>query len=88
MRAGLPTRCYFNRTEVDFASLSPSATVTACPYKGRTSGYWSALVNGTTYDDVAWACDFPTRALTPIAGLIAFYNEKVAVFVDGLSIRP
>ena len=38
---GLPTRYYLNRTEVDFAHLVPTATVTACPYKGRTSGYWS-----------------------------------------------
>ena len=80
---GLPTRYYFNRTEVDFARLSPSDTVTACPYKGRTSGYWSALVNGTAVDDVAWAYDFPTRALAPIAGLIAFYNEKVDTYLDG-----
>jgi uncharacterized protein (DUF427 family) len=32
---------------------------------------------------LAWAYDFPTRQLLPIAGLIAFYNEKVDVIVDG-----
>jgi uncharacterized protein (DUF427 family) len=32
---------------------------------------------------VAWAYDFPTAAVLPIAGLIAFYNEKVDVFLDG-----
>ena len=31
---GLPTRYYLNRTEVDFAHLIPTDTVTACPYKG------------------------------------------------------
>ena len=36
---GLPTRYYLNRTEVDFTHLAPTDTVTACPYKGITSGY-------------------------------------------------
>jgi uncharacterized protein (DUF427 family) len=80
---GLPPRYYLNRTEIDFTHLEPSDTVTACPYKGRTSGYWSVRVNGTTYPDLAWTYDFPTRQLLPIAGLIAFYNEKVDTYLDG-----
>jgi uncharacterized protein (DUF427 family) len=86
---GLPTRYYFNRTEVDFTRLVPSETVSQCPYKGLTSGYWSANVNGTVHEDLAWAYDFPTLGLKPISGLIAFYNEKVDLFVDGREIpRP
>jgi uncharacterized protein (DUF427 family) len=80
---GLPTRYYFNRTEIDFSHLTPTATQTACPYKGQTTGYWSVHVNGTTHADLAWAYDFPTRQLLPIAGLIAFYNEKVDTTIDG-----
>jgi uncharacterized protein (DUF427 family) len=80
---GLPTRYYFNRTEIDFSRLVATDTVTACPYKGVTSGYWSARLGDTTYADVAWAYDFPTRQLLPIAGLIAFYNEKVDITLDG-----
>jgi uncharacterized protein (DUF427 family) len=80
---GLPTRYYLNRTDVSFEHLTPSQTRTACPYKGRTSGYWSATINGIRYDDVAWVYDFPTREVQPIAGLIAFYNEKVDLTVDG-----
>ncbi|GIM92991.1 DUF427 domain-containing protein [Paractinoplanes toevensis] len=34
---GLPTRYYLNRSEVNFDALQHSATVTPCPYKGRTS---------------------------------------------------
>jgi uncharacterized protein (DUF427 family) len=45
---GLPTRYYLNRTEVDFTCLTPADTVTACPYKGSTSGYRTARVNGKT----------------------------------------
>ena len=86
---GLPTRYYLNRTEVDFGHLVPSRTRTSCPYKGRTSGYWSVRVGGTVHEDLAWSYDFPTRQLLPIAGLIAFYNEKVDVFVDDVRLpRP
>jgi len=80
---GLPTRYYLNRTEVNFAHLEPSATATSCPYKGKTSGYWSVRVGETVHPDLAWAYDFPTRQLLPITGLIAFYNEKVDVSIDG-----
>jgi uncharacterized protein (DUF427 family) len=40
-------------------------------------------VGETIHPDLAWAYDFPTRQLLPIAGLIAFYDEKVDVTVDG-----
>ena len=86
---GLPTRYYFNRTEVRFNHLVPSDTTTSCPYKGRTSAYWSARIGGQVLPDIAWAYDFPTRQLQPIAGLIAFYNEKVDITVDGARLeRP
>ena len=80
---GLPTRYYLSRTDVDFAHLIPSGTVTACPYKGTTSGYWSVRADGTDHADLAWSYDFPTRQLLPIAGLIAFYNEQVDIILDG-----
>ncbi len=79
---GLPTRYYVDRGDVDFEHLEPSDTRTACPYKGRTTGYWSIVVGENTYRDVAWSYDFPTRQLLPIAGLVAFLNEKVDIFID------
>ncbi len=80
---GLPTRYYLNRTEVNFDALLPSDTVTSCPYKGKTSGYWSVRSGESVIPDLAWSYDFPTRQLLPIAGMIAFYNEKVDVILDG-----
>jgi uncharacterized protein (DUF427 family) len=80
---GLPTRYYINRTEINFKHLIPSDTVTLCPYKGTTSGYWSVRIGDTVHPDLAWAYDFPTRQLQPITGLIAFYNEKVDIFLAG-----
>jgi len=85
----LPTRYYLNRTEINFDHLVATDTVTECPYKGTTSGYWSVRVGGQIHADLAWSYDFPTRQLLPIAGLIAFYNERVGIFVDGRQLdRP
>jgi uncharacterized protein (DUF427 family) len=81
---GLPPRWYLERTAVDFTHLRPSDTETACPYKGRTSGYWSVQTGEALYPDLAWTYDFPTAPLLPIAGLVAFYDEKVDVFLDGV----
>jgi uncharacterized protein (DUF427 family) len=80
---GLPTRYYLERTTVDFQHLIASDTQTACPYKGRTSAYWSARTDGEVHADLAWSYDFPVLALAPIAGLVAFYNEKVDITLDG-----
>jgi len=89
---GLPTRYYFDRTDVDFGHLVPTSTQTACPYKGVTGSYWSVRIGAEVRDgdqDLAWAYDFPTRHVLPIAGLVAFYNEKVDIDVDGLRLpRP
>ena len=80
---GLPTRYYLDRLSVRFEHLIESDTVTACPYKGTTSGYWSARVGMTVHADLAWSYTYPDRQLLPIAGLIAFYNERVDLVVDG-----
>jgi uncharacterized protein (DUF427 family) len=84
---GIPTRYYFDRTDVDFSHLVPTSTQTACPYKGVTGAYWSVRTGGEVRDghhDLAWAYDFPTRQLLPITGLVAFYNEKTDIDVDGV----
>ena len=86
---GLPTRYYITRTDVDFTRLEHSDTVSACPYKGRTSDYWSVRIGAEVHEDLVWAYDFPTPGLGAIAGLVAFYNEKVDIALDGLELaRP
>jgi uncharacterized protein (DUF427 family) len=86
---GLPTRYYIDPTEINFDHLIPSDTVTSCPYKGTTSRYWSVRADGTVHPDLAWAYDFPTGQLQPIAGLVAFYNERVDLFLSGQKLeRP
>ncbi len=86
---GLPTRFYLEKTDIDWSNLTPTDTVTACPYKGTTSEYWTATVGDRVVTDVAWSYDFPTREVLPIAGRVAFYNEKVDILLDGTKLdRP
>ena len=81
---GLPPRYYLDPTALRREHLEPSDTVTSCPYKGDTSQYWSVRVGDAVHADLAWSYAFPTGPLLPVAGLVAFYNEKVDVFVDGV----
>lgn len=82
---GLPTRYYVDPSCVRFQHLERTETRSSCPYKGRTTAYWSARLGDALHEDLAWTYDFPTRQLQPIAGLIAFYNEGVDITVDGVA---
>jgi uncharacterized protein (DUF427 family) len=87
---GLPTRYYIDPTDVDFAHLEPSETQTLCPYKGVTSGYWSVRLGApdeqVVHPDLAWTYHYPLPAVSQIAGLVAFYNEKLDISVDGAAL--
>jgi uncharacterized protein (DUF427 family) len=80
---GLPTRYYLPLTDIRRDLLRDSDSQTHCPYKG-TAGYWSVEVNGTTYPDLVWIYRTPLPESQKIAGLASFYNEKVAIYVDGV----
>src|SRR6476660_6829264 len=85
---GLPTRYYLPKTDVRMDLLRHTDTSTGCPYKG-TAEYWSIDVNGRAHPDIAWSYRAPFAESQKIAGLIAFYNEKVNLVVDGLRLdRP
>jgi uncharacterized protein (DUF427 family) len=77
---GLPPRWYIPREDVRFDELRPTEGVrTRCPYKGETSGYWSAGEEKA----IAWTYEDPIPAVAPIAGHVAFFNERVDIEVDG-----
>ena len=41
------------------------------------------------HQDLAWTYHYPLPAVAAIAGLVAFYNEKLDVIVDGIALaRP
>jgi uncharacterized protein (DUF427 family) len=78
---GLPTRYYLPKTDVEMTLFAPTDKQTHCPYKG-TARYWTATINGETYENILWGYDFPLPESQKIAGLVAFYNEKVDIYVD------
>ena len=85
---GLPPRYYLPKTHVRLDLLTPTDTVTHCPYKGQ-AGYWSVQAGDTIHKDLAWSYRAPLPESQKVAGLIAFYNEKVDLYVDGvLQERP
>jgi uncharacterized protein (DUF427 family) len=90
---GLPTRYYIDPTDIAFEHLESSVTQTLCPYKGVTSGYWSVRVGSggerVVHPDLAWTYHYPLPAVGQIAGLVAFYNEKLDISIDGVAqVRP
>jgi uncharacterized protein (DUF427 family) len=78
---GLPTRYYFPKTDVEMTLFAPTDKATHCPYKG-TARYWTGTVNGQRYDNILWGYDYPLPESQRIAGLVAFYNERVDIYVD------
>jgi uncharacterized protein (DUF427 family) len=77
----LPMRAYVPREDV-LVDLLPSPTRTQCGRKGEAS-YWSVEVGGERYADVAWTYVAPLRQVSDIAGLVAFFNERVDVVLGG-----
>src|ERR687895_2130234 len=85
---GLPTRYYLPKTHVRMDLLAPTDSVTHCPYKGQAE-WWSVRANGGVHEDLVWSYPTPLPESQKIAGLVAFYDEKVDVYVDGvLQERP
>jgi uncharacterized protein (DUF427 family) len=84
----LPTRYYLPKTHVRLDLLTHTDSETHCPYKGQAE-YWSVTAGDTVHEDVAWSYATPLPESLGVAGLIAFYDEKVDVYVDGvLQDRP
>jgi uncharacterized protein (DUF427 family) len=79
---GLPARYYLPKTHVRLDLLIPTETVSHCPYKGQAE-WWSVRLGEHVHDDLAWSYPTPLPESQKIAGLIAFYNEQVDVFLDG-----
>ncbi len=88
-----PTRRSCSRPGSPAGPTSPSSTSAwscstpptrprCAPTKG-TARYWSVRAGGKLHPDLAWSYDAPFRESAPIAGLVAFFDEKVDVFVDG-----
>jgi uncharacterized protein (DUF427 family) len=74
---GLPMRFYLPREDIR-ARLQATPSRSYCPYKGEAS-WWS--IEG--HDDIGWSYEQPMPELAAVAGLVAFWDERVDVFIDG-----
>jgi uncharacterized protein (DUF427 family) len=76
---GLVTRYYIPPQDVNWDLLEATDTTSTCPYKGDAV-YWK--VRGAERD-IAWSYPRPVLECPSIRGLIAFFNERVDLVVDG-----
>jgi uncharacterized protein (DUF427 family) len=80
----LPPRYYLPPGDVRLDLLRPSPKpMTHCPYKGA-AGYWDVVIGDAVHEGLAWQYRSPLPESQKIAGLIAFFDERVDVTVDGV----
>jgi uncharacterized protein (DUF427 family) len=83
----LPARIYLPREDVR-AELTATPTRTTCAYKGFAS-YYAVSVHGDPVPDLAWTYESPLPEAEAVSGLIAFFDERVDVILDGAPLdRP
>jgi uncharacterized protein (DUF427 family) len=73
---GLPPRYYLPREDVRMDLLEATDFSTTCPFKGEAS-YWTLRLGDEVLTGIAWSYPDPLEARRDIAGLIAFYGERV-----------
>lgn len=78
---GLPVRYYLPPSDVRTELLEPTDSSTHCPLKGDAE-YFSVRVGDQRHPDIVWSYPSPITETEEIAGLLAFYDEKVDVYVD------
>ncbi len=71
---------YLPRDDVRMELLTPSERVTFCPFKGHAA-HFHLQGGDTTIADVAWSYETPFAEVAEIAGLVAFYPNRVKLEV-------
>ncbi|KAF8910471.1 hypothetical protein CPB84DRAFT_1723568 [Gymnopilus junonius] len=79
---GLPVRTYIPKTDCRMDLWQPSDLKTACPYKGNASYYHVVLSSGETFENIVWWYPTTTLEAASVSGYVAFYDEKVDMWVD------
>jgi uncharacterized protein (DUF427 family) len=77
----LPTRYYLPSEDIR-CELTRTSKRTWCAYKGQAS-YWSARVGVHFLPDIGWTYHQALHDATQVQGLIAFFNERLDIIVDG-----
>jgi len=80
--SGVIRRTYFSKLDVRMDLLTPTDKTSRCPYKG-TARYWTLDTPTGQHVDIAWSYPSPFRESAQIAGLVAFYDERIDLTVDG-----
>jgi uncharacterized protein (DUF427 family) len=84
----LPPRYYIPAEDVRTDLLVPSGTRTRCAYKGSAT-HWSMQVGDRLVEDLVWSYPEPQHDALPVRDLLAFYDERVDLELDGeLQTRP
>jgi uncharacterized protein (DUF427 family) len=84
----LPSRYYLPREDIRWGLLTPSQSRSVCAYKGVAS-YWTARLPGRDLPDIAWTYEEPRHDALNVAGLVAFYTERLDLVVDDTPVeRP
>jgi uncharacterized protein (DUF427 family) len=84
------------RVEIDGVTVADSTNTsflfeTGLPvrYYIPKTDYWSVNIDGESHDNVVWGYDTPLPESQKVGGLVAFYNERVDIYVDEvLHVRP
>jgi uncharacterized protein (DUF427 family) len=77
----LSPRLYVDPTQVRTDLLRRSETESYCNYKGYAT-YWSAVIDDTVVDDIAWSYPDPPPESLPIKGFLSFDDAKVDVLAE------
>jgi uncharacterized protein (DUF427 family) len=81
---GLPTRFYLPKLDVRMDLLTPSDSLSVCPYKGQAR-YYNINVPLSPLPDGVWYYPAPIPECPKIQNYLCFYNEKVdQLLVDGV----
>jgi uncharacterized protein (DUF427 family) len=84
----LPPRFYIPKQEVRMDLFEVSGHITQCAYKGQPI-HFSAPGLGDQGRNIAWCYEEPNFEAVPVKGLVAFYNERVDLEVEGTKlVRP
>ncbi|KAI0346166.1 DUF427-domain-containing protein [Trametopsis cervina] len=81
---GLRVRTYIPKADCRMDLLEPTELTTSCPYKGTANYYTIRLPDGTTCENSVWWYRTPLPEAVETKGLVAFYDEKLDVYVDGV----
>jgi uncharacterized protein (DUF427 family) len=75
---GLPTRWYIPRDDVSAELVRNETRHTTCAYKGHAT-HWDVAGE----EAIAWSYEMPLNDAVPVRSMIAFYNERADIEVDG-----